>query len=384
MASAIGSQELRKALNQQPARRPALTLKLNLDEALGVNFKPNSLKTLSHSSFMLPHFFPSPIRRSGFTLVELLVVIAIIGVLVGLLLPAVQAAREAARRMQCQNNLKQIGLALHNYESAYRSLPWGAKGGHGFSWTTDILPFAEQSSLWEAVPPVKNGPITLAERQQFIQIATTLVPMYRCPSQPAPTHLADNNGLVLDGSDVARAMNSYLGCSGSDVERDSYSTSSLMGMERGNGVLRIGQFERNPLDPPDVPAVLPWPGSTKFAAILDGLSNTVIVAETKFIDEPKCDICSHFAVYHPQFDRRRGNANGSDFSEALFSLRYGINLETASKNQFEISAASHHVGGVQSLFCDGAVKFLTDSIDEQVRFAIGSRENREVIDFSAF
>ena len=92
-------------------------------------------------------------RLNGFTLVELLVVIAIIGILVGLLLPAVQAAREAARRMQCTNNLKQIGLAMHNYHDTYRSFPIGHHfpgqgNGTGWTWTYSILPFIEQSSLY--------------------------------------------------------------------------------------------------------------------------------------------------------------------------------------------------------------------------------------------
>ncbi|TWT76691.1 hypothetical protein CA13_71880 [Planctomycetes bacterium CA13] len=325
------------------------------------------------------HLFPT---KRAFTLIELLVVIAIIGILVGLLLPAVQAAREAARRMKCQNNLKQIGLALHNYESTYRSLPWGAKGGHGYSWTTDILPFAEQAGLWELIPPLKNGPVTLEERKRFEKIATTLVPMYRCPTEIGPEFLTDNNNLAIDGKDVARAMNSYLGNAGSDAVRDSYSTSSLRGMENSNGVLRIGQMERHPFDPPDVPPGLPWPLPIRFAGILDGLSHTVMVGETRFVDEPQCNICSHFAVYHPEFDRRKGKGKGDDFSEALMSLQYDMNLQVAPKQQLEISPGSHHFGGVSTVFCDGSVKFLTDSLDEGVRHSIGSRDGREVIDAS--
>ncbi|TWU41636.1 hypothetical protein Q31b_30900 [Novipirellula aureliae] len=329
-----------------------------------------------------------PLRpcRLAFTLVELLVVIAIIGILVALLLPAVQAAREAARRVQCQNNLKQIALAMHNYESAYRTLPWGAKGGHGYSWTTDILPFAEQTAAWEMVPPATNAKLTLEDRERLVELATTLIPMYRCPTEPGPMYLSDDNNLAIGGGAVARAMNSYLGNSGSDVTRDKYSPlvpaspPLAIGMEAGNGVLRVGQFERHPTDPPDAPPALPWPRAIPFSGILDGLSQTVMVAETRFIDDVRCNTCSHFALYHPNFGKGKGK--GDDFSEALLSLHWGINLQQANNEQLEISAGSYHAGGVHTAFCDGSVRFLSESLDEPIRQAIGSRAGREVVDAS--
>lgn len=308
-------------------------------------------------------------HRGGFTLIELLVVVSIIGILVGLLLPAVQAAREAARRVQCQNNLKQIGLALHNYESTYKTLPWGAKGGWGQSWTTDILPFIEQGHLWQETPQGENGWATsnTLEGRQFRSLARTLVPAYRCPSQPGPTHFGEEIGFI-----TGRALNSYLGNAGSDVARDTYSTSGRLGMEAGNGVLRVGDCVTDPSKPP-------WPPAIKFSAVFDGLSHTALVSETRYIDIWECGICDHFALYHPDFDRARG----SDFSEALASLKYGINLEIAPKEHKEISISSFHPGGVHVLMCDGSVQFLTESLEESVRHAIGSRGNRELYDASA-
>ena len=130
-------------------------------------------------------------RLKGFTLVELLVVIAIIGILVGLLLPAVQAAREAARRMQCSNNMKQLGLAFHNYESAFRTFPaaWYA-GGPVPPWNlhsglVGLLPYMEQTALFSAYdstvsPANERGPIGIAN----VAVISTVLPMFICPSAP--------------------------------------------------------------------------------------------------------------------------------------------------------------------------------------------------------
>lgn len=306
--------------------------------------------------------------RLAFTLIELLVVIAIIGILVSLALPAVQAARESARRVQCQNHLKQIGLAMHHYEATYRTLPWGAKGGWGQSWTTDLLPFLEQTALWEMVPDADDGWATHATPQgeQIRTLATTLVPTYRCPSQPGPDHLSEVIDLV-----AGRAINSYLGNAGSDVQRDTHSVPGFVGMDAGNGVLRVADCVTLPGEPPMPPA-------TKFSGILDGLSHTLLVSETRYIDLSQCGICDHFALFHPEFDRDRG----TDFSEVLVSLLHGTNLQNGppiANEIMELSASSHHVGGVHAVRCDGSVQFLTDSLDEKIRHAMGSRGGREPV-----
>jgi len=314
--------------------------------------------------------------RRGFTLVELLVVIAIIGILVGLLLPAVQAAREAARRLQCANNLKQIGLGIHNYESTYRRMPWGAKGGWGLSWTTDILAFIEQTALAERVPYGERGGPTggFIESQRFRELAQTPVMTFRCPSQAGPIALAESVDQI-----PGRVLNSYLGSGGGNVNSDNFSMSSSIGFEHGDGVFLATDFCHivNPTDPCDNRPERP---GLSFANILDGLSNTVMVGETRYLEFDECGICDHFSLYHPDIDR----ANGQDFSEVLGSLRFGFNLQHAPFAEKEISLGSFHPGGLHVLMCDGSVRFVNEAMSDEIRHAIGSRAQHEVIDASKF
>ncbi len=313
----------------------------------------------------------------GFTLVELLVVASLIAVLIGLLLPAVQSAREAARRVQCQNNLRQVGLAMHNYESANRSLPWGAKGGWGHSWTTDILGFIGEPALASIVPYGEPGYATGndPESERFRSLARARVTTFRCPSQPGPIARAESNGLIS-----GRVVNNYMGNAGGNVARNHYSHSARIGMEAGNGVLQACNFchQETPLDAcdnrPEQPPI-------RFPEILDGLSHTVMVGETRFIDPTDCSVCDHFMLYHTSFD----DLNGRDFSEALVSLHFDVNLPRgAPNNHRQMGAGSYHPGGVHVLMCDGSVRFLATTVEQEVRRAIASRNGRELIGSKAF
>lgn len=325
---------------------------------------------------------PLKANRSGFTLVELLVVIAIIAIMIALLLPAVQAAREAARRMQCQNNLKQIGLGLHNYESQWRSLPWGAKGGWGPSWTTDILPQIEQGALWELVPYGEPGSATGTDLNsiRYRMLAQTVIPTYRCPSQPGPPAYSSTSELIPE-----RAVNNYLGNSGSNAVDDNYTespssstvpclpTDTNCGMDRSDGVLLATNF-CNKFAPFDPCNNVPLRSPIRFADIGDGLSNTVAVGEAKFMAFEFEDVGDHFSLYHPAFD----DDNGTDFSEALATFLYGINIEHGSNDVKEKSLGSYHTSGAHVSMCDGSVKLLTESLDDKLRRALASRQGREV------
>ncbi|KLU06165.1 hypothetical protein RISK_002016 [Rhodopirellula islandica] len=355
-------------------------------------------------------------HRSGFTLVELLVVIAIIGILVGLLLPAVQSAREAARRMQCSNNLKQLGLATHNFASAYdEDLPMLGEAQEGGHWSAFIMPYCEQTSLFEALTfgstnwaagtALSGADISSANpRDRQVAACEMQISVMRCPSSVAPSAIFDASVYSPPWFVAARAPANYLavvtgiqpndwkpswgwGRANQPTWGDSQTTkhhSELDGMiqTRSPERARIAQGGMG--------------GGTKFRDVIDGLSNTLMFGEA--IPDPElASIAStaeeansgrkdHWAIGGDDFD----NWEGTDWSEMGGSTAVPINyakpidIPTADDSPewgaYEVSFGSQHTGGAQFCVGDGSVRFITESIDMTIFSALGTRDGGEVVE----
>lgn len=304
----------------------------------------------------------SPRKNRGFTLIELLVVIAIIAILVALLLPAVQQAREAARRSQCKSNLKQLGVAMHNYHDVNNSLPIGVHARWGQSWTWAVLPYVDQAALFEVMPsPINDNGWWGGTDQRsldLISIARTPVATFLCPTQPNGPREAQNiNGLSN------RAMSTYLACAGGNARNDNLGTN---GVDRSDGLFHAVDMSGGP-------------GRTfKFSDITDGLSNTVLVGEAEYLLSASkgCSICDRYLFYHMNAD----SGAGSDFSEVLGSTFYSINPDATNNAERECAFGSFHTGGANILFADGKVKLMSDNVDlAGVWRPLGSRRGGELI-----
>ena len=283
-------------------------------------------------------------KSRGFTLVELLVVIAIIGMLVGLLLPAVQAAREAARRMQCSNNLKQLGLASHNYHDAHKKFPIGqhiygntAGGvfrGLGYNWSFALLPFIEQSNLYNQFD--NRFPFFEKTITKNGILAATPLPAFNCPSDIKP--------VTIDLTSEAQrpsATSSYKGVNG--AYNNGYST-----LTNADAAAFIGTFER------DSRAVYGMNNLT------DGTSNTIIIAETKWgMNASKRTRTYLYGSSDPSTTWATGATEGS-LLNGQTAMNWVITVATSSANR---TAGSFHTGGAQFVFGDGSVHFLSENID---------------------
>ncbi len=372
-------------------------------------------------------------RERGFTLIELLVVIAIIGVLIALLLPAVQQAREAARRIQCTNNLKQIGLGLHNYESTFGSFPpggiadeavagiWGGAGQNNLmSWRGLMLPYMEGGAVNNAINfslsmSNNNGVSASAQWTSYMTIASSWLcpsddnfqgvsPGYRRADPPAtdasgwcnyPNGAPPNNPFTNAGETRIPYAN-YAGSFG-----DNYCIGGLTPPG--------GPWETpiNTLPPPGQPKIgysgfwgtyfndaVTGPGGslrgifsyrprgtsvTTLASITDGTANTLLVgevipaqtADSNFWNHNGCTFGTTVPINWVTLDPTPVRGWGSNNWKSRYSY--------ASKG-----LKSKHPGGVNALFCDGSVKFLKNTISMATYCAIGSKAGNEVVSSDAY
>ncbi len=309
-----------------------------------------------------------PSRPSrGFTLIELLVVIAIIAILIALLLPAVQQAREAARRTQCKNNLKQIGLAMHNYHDVYNTLPpgyvtkqpcdnagqWPAcnDGELGlYSWGAFILPNIEQGNLYSQL---NVGNVWLNQNLANATIRQSLAqPLegFLCPSDPGP-------GL----NDFKSATNYY--------NFNVTDGSGVYQIARSNYVMMANAWDSTtpPVYPVQYGAAMGVGfanSKINFRDITDGTSNTILVGERAYVYKSSNKMGSGNVVGFSGSN----NVQGSSYARkgngmAVLGLTYnGINAVVGAEHDVR-GFSSNHVGGAQFVFCDGSVHFLSENID---------------------
>jgi prepilin-type N-terminal cleavage/methylation domain-containing protein len=299
-------------------------------------------------------------RRQGFTLVELLVVIAIIGILVALLLPAIQAARESARRTQCLNHFKQWGLAMHMHHDTKKRLPLGSREGPRQTWVMHLWPFIEETALDAQNDPKQHFYVPPGTIIRTLNGLTgRYVAMYYCPS------------------DQGDAADQTVG----DYQR-----------RRGNYVVNWGnsKYGQNPEPAGKAPfshirGSRTMPRDTKFADITDGTSSTLLMSEVLRAWSPQDNdwrgdihnddgVCRFHTTLSP-------NTSAPDIIENNWFQRTGdpaMPAVAGARNAQVAAARSRHPGGVNAVLCDASVRFISDSIALDAWQAMGSMNGEEL------
>ncbi|QEH33144.1 Type II secretion system protein G precursor [Aquisphaera giovannonii] len=338
-------------------------------------------------------------RTRGFTLIELLVVIAIIAVLIALLLPAVQSAREAARRAQCINNLKQVGLAMHNYESANSSLPPGVKGCCWGTWLNFVLPFMEGANLFNAYNfsgnnryedlGIQNGQFRYAGAANTT-VTYTHFSAFQCPSDPNANNLPNGTGITC---------HNYVVNFGNTITTQPafYLVNGIKIPFLGAPFTQMGAPDSDIASGSQQSAAS---GTVKLSAITDGLSNTLMTSEILIGSGWNLHGYSWWG-YAPQFtglyppnssqpDVMQGasycnspntnpqgvtcvGATGSVGSDGTYTGLGMINIPR-----------SRHPGGVSAGMCDGSVRFIKNSVSPQIFQALSSSKGGEVLSSDAY
>ncbi|MCA9210072.1 MAG: DUF1559 domain-containing protein [Planctomycetales bacterium] len=333
-------------------------------------------------------------KRTGFTLVELLVVIAIIGVLVAMLLPAVQAAREAARRSDCSNKLKQFGLALQNFHDTYKNFPPGMTDDDtdNLGWGTYILPFIEQGNLYDQMSTVVTtstpnagmpSPVMIVKggthsnidswtvsSPQPWQVNHTMqqtytkqvLPAYLCPSNPIPDRDEDGYG-----------ASHYVGNAGNELlALASWGCGSPNATSQQNGVLMNDNHNQNTM-------------ALNMAAVTDGTSNTLLVGEIGRSDNVNPSIIdgNNFPLW------AGGNVDGGcngryagshvRYADTLFTINKLTPAGITSDGSSDLSFGSYHPGGAQFVFVDGSTHFIPETVDSLIYRYLGGRNDGNVV-----
>jgi len=290
--------------------------------------------------------------QRGFTLIELLVVIAIIAILIALLLPAVQQAREAARRTQCKNNMKQIGLALHNYHDVANVLPSGrfhsGIGTYRWGWMPMILPYIDQAPTYNQLDFNVNG--WQNGNYDFFKKPN---PTFLCPSDPLAREVREEEGFaapnwILAQADYAAVIGDYRNSTGIGQTPAYGNTGYTNNRIRGS----IGR----------------WGYAARFADYKDGMSNTAVVGE-----------CVGAMCITQNWGTQSFGTTAHPINFMNDSLEQDLPTQANPRWDESIGFRSYHVGGAQFVLGDGSVRFISENIDGTTYRALASVRGREVL-----
>lgn len=295
-------------------------------------------------------------KLPGFTLIELLVVIAIIAVLIALLLPAVQQAREAARRSQCKNNLKQLGLALHNYHDTHNTLPPGGVDANWLAWSVFVLPYIDQAPLYNKFSFVRGSYTSPSAGKQ--DLGLTRIAAYLCPS-----------GSMEKSLDPSRSNDysmHYIGIAG---PKGTNPLTSVAYVQAAAGKDRGGMSTQG---------ILYIDSKIPFRSITDGLSNTFALGESSWNDKTAYRNWIRGGAYV-------NSPSGSTYitdpgMDCCKNVAKPINSNykpTTTLGWNDVNFGSQHTGGTHFLMCDGAVRFVSENSDFGIIFSTASRDGQE-------